>query len=79
MADSVMTANRNTSSENLADGTRVDVRNRYVGGWSHGFEVAERSEGGYLIRRVSDNSILPDVFDDEDVRPELHKRGWWWY
>jgi len=79
MADSVMTAERNPSGTILTEGTRIDVRNRFVGGWSHGFEVAAHVEGGYLIRRLSDDTVLPDVFAEDDVRPELHKRGLWWY
>ncbi len=79
MADSVMTVDPKPSNWVLTAGTRVDVRNRFVGGWSHGFEVADHVEGGYLIRRMSDASVLPDVFSEDDVRPELHKRGWWWY
>ena len=79
MADSVMTANREPASDTLAPGTRVDVRNRFVGGWSHGFEIADHGEDGYVIKRLSDDSILNDVFSEDDVRPELHKRGWWWY
>ena len=63
----------------LAEGTRVDVRNRFVGSWSHGFEVAEHVEGGYRVRRLSDDSVLPDVFPSEDVRSERRKQGMWWY
>jgi hypothetical protein len=63
----------------LAEGTPVDVRNRFVGSWSHGFEIAERIAGGYRVRRLSDNSVLPDVFQSEDVRPERRKQGLWWY
>jgi hypothetical protein len=63
----------------LPEGTPVDVRNRFVGSWSHGFEIAERVAGGYRIRRLSDNSVLPDVFPNEDVRPERRKQGLWWY
>ncbi|MHB1503996.1 MAG: hypothetical protein ACYCTL_07595 [Acidimicrobiales bacterium] len=60
-------------------GTRVDVRSRYVGAWSRGFEVAEHADGGYRIRRMSDGSILPDVFSPDDVRVERRKQGLWWY
>jgi hypothetical protein len=63
----------------LVEGTPVDVRNRFVGSWSHGFEIAERIAGGYRVRRLSDNSVLPDVFPSEDVRPERRKQGLWWY
>ncbi|HEY5026349.1 MAG TPA: hypothetical protein VII76_15340 [Acidimicrobiales bacterium] len=63
----------------LPEGTPVDVRNRFVGSWSHGFEVAERAQGGYRVRRLSDDSVLPDVFPSEDVRSERRKQGLWWY
>ena len=63
----------------LATGTAVDVRSRYVGAWSSGFEVAEPVNDGYRIRRLSDDSVLPDVFTNEDVRAQRHKAGMWWY
>jgi len=67
------------SADPLARGTRVDVRNRFVGSWSRGFEVAERRGDGYRVRRLSDGSVLPDVFAEDDVRPEKRKQGMWWY
>jgi hypothetical protein len=63
----------------LATGTAVDVRSRYVGAWSSGFEVAEPLKDGYRVRRLSDGSVLPDVFTNEDVRAQHHKTGLWWY
>ena len=51
-------------------GLPVDVRSRYLGGWSHGFQVAEHVAGGYLIRRLSDGSILPDVLGHDEVRSD---------
>ncbi|MHB8681129.1 MAG: hypothetical protein ACYDA2_03420 [Acidimicrobiales bacterium] len=65
----------------LGAGVRVDVRSRFVGDWSRGFEVAERveEEDGYRLRRLSDGSILPDVFREEDLRPERRKTDFWWY
>ncbi len=63
----------------LSEGTPVDVRNRFVGSWSHGFEIAERVQGGYRVRRLSDDSVLPDVFPSEDIRSERRKQGLWWY
>ena len=67
------------SEGRLPDGTRVDVRNRFVGTWSHGFEVAEHVGTGYRVRRLSDNSVLPDVFPIDDVRTERRNHGLWWY
>ncbi|MGH9029925.1 MAG: hypothetical protein ACRDV4_09960 [Acidimicrobiales bacterium] len=63
----------------IAPGTRVDVRTRYVGTWSRGFEVAEHVKGnGYRVKRVSDGSILPEPFSSEEVRLEHRKQGLWW-
>ena len=50
-------------------GTSVDVKNRFIGSWSNGFEIAELLEDGYLIRRLSDGSVLPESLSFEEVRP----------
>jgi hypothetical protein len=52
-----------------AVGTPVDVKNRFVGSWSRGFEVAGLTEEGYLIRRLSDQSVLPEPLAFDEVRP----------
>jgi hypothetical protein len=31
------------------------------------------------VRRLSDDSVLPDIFSTEDVRSERRKQGMWWY
>ncbi len=62
---------RTTTSEPtiaFAVGTSVDVRNRFVGSWSRGFEIAGQVDDGYLIRRLSDGSILPDPLAYDEVR-----------
>jgi hypothetical protein len=51
-----------------AIGTKVAVRNRYLGTWSAGFEVAALLVDGYSIRRTSDGAVLPAVIPFEDVR-----------
>jgi hypothetical protein len=51
-------------------GAKVCVRNRFLGDWSTGFEVAEVFHHGYRIRRVSDGLSFPDVFPFEEVRLE---------
>ena len=51
-------------------GTRVYVRNRFLGDWTTGFEVAEVLRVGYRLRRLSDGQVFPDVFVFEDVRLE---------
>lgn len=64
----------------LVEGTRVEVRNRLDGTWSRGFEVADATAGGYRLRRLSDRTVLPVVFGDDDVRPERERRrSTWWY
>jgi hypothetical protein len=66
-------------SAELETGTRVDVRSRFVGAWTRGFVVEEAVAGGYTIRRISDGSVLPDVFSVEEIRPERRKQSMWWY
>ena len=79
MTNGVMDVAANLPDTELPEGTPVDVRNRFVGSWSHGFKIAERVAGGYRVRRLSDDSVLPDVFSSEDVRLERRKQGLWWY
>ena len=79
MTHGLMDVTSTMADTDLPSGTPVDVRNRFVGSWSHGFVVAERVAGGYRVRRLSDDSVLPDVFPSEDVRSERRKQGLWWY
>jgi hypothetical protein len=79
MVSTAFDPSKATSRDRLAAGTAVDVRSRYVGAWSSGFEVAEPVNDGYRVRRLSDGSVLPDVFTNEDVRAQRHKTGLWWY
>jgi hypothetical protein len=66
--------------ELLGAGTPVDVRSRYVGTWSRGFEVAEIVGDTYLVRRLSDGTVLPSEFSSDDVRMRRPKKsGLWWY
>jgi hypothetical protein len=57
------------------------VRSRFEGRWARGFEVAEiiNNEGRdiYRVRRRSDRSILPVLFEADDVR-EDHRHNMWW-
>ena len=78
MTNGVMDATT-TPPSTLPPGTRVDVRNRFVGAWSHGFEIAEQVDEGYRVRRLSDGTVLPDVFPADDIRAERRKQGLWWY
>jgi hypothetical protein len=63
----------------LAVGTAVDVRNRYQGTWVRGFEVAESTDEGYRLRRLSDGSILPEWFSRDDIRRQRSRQGYWWH
>lgn len=60
-------------------GTKVEVRRRFDQHWSRGFEVVDTVDGGYRLKRQSDGTLLPTVFEDEEVRPEKKKSGLWWY
>jgi hypothetical protein len=62
----------------LAVGDPVEVRNRFDSRWNRGFVVDQVVEGGYHIRRSSDDQLLPSVFTGDEVRRE-HRRGQWWY
>lgn len=66
--------------ELLTTGTPVDVRTRYVGSWSQGFEVAEIVGDAYRVRRLSDGTVLPAEFSFDDVRVRRPKTsGPAWY
>lgn len=69
-----------SDEELLAAGTPIDVRSRYVGSWSRGFEVAEIVGDAYRVRRLSDGSVLPTEFSSDDVRIRRAKKSsLWWY
>ena len=55
------------------------MRRRFDQHWSRGFEVAEVLDDGYRLRRASDGTVLPAVFDPDEVRVEKKKSGLWWY
>jgi hypothetical protein len=64
-------------NEGLTPGTRVQVRNRFDGGWSSGpFEVAEAIDPTpssalmYRVRRLTDGVVLPADFVGDDVRSD---------
>jgi hypothetical protein len=54
-------------------GARVLVRCRFDGHWASGFAVSALTVAddrpAVLVRRLSDGSELPHVFDPHDVRP----------
>jgi hypothetical protein len=55
------------ASEMLPSGTRVRVRNT-LGSWAGGFEVVSVDQAGYLLRRLSDGSLLPTPIGASAVR-----------
>jgi hypothetical protein len=57
------------SINELPSGVRVQVRSSFDGGWVSGFQVfATQPNGCYLVRRLSDHSVLPITFAETDVR-----------
>ena|ERR1700722_14124724 len=72
---SINAAPDGSSTDRLVEvGGYVAVRTRYVGAWSNGFEVAAHVDRGCLIRRLSDGSVLPDVFHWTEIRPASRAR-----
>jgi hypothetical protein len=74
-----------TANDDLRPGRKVEVRNRFDGSWSGGFEVVEEVEEfevveqvdvGYRVRRRSDAAVLPGVFRGDELRPEGGRRRW---
>jgi len=64
----------------IEPGTVVEVRNRFEGTWVRGFSVAGiADDGDYLIRRLSDGSILPGSFERDAIRRERRRHSGWWY
>ena len=56
------------SDRGIETGTEVEVRNRFTGEWSVGFEVVGRSNGAVRVRRLRDGAIIPAAFRDEEIR-----------
>lgn len=56
----------------LSSGTPVQVRNRFDGSWTHGFELVDPGDdpSQAQIRRRSDHVVLPARFDWTELRPE---------
>jgi hypothetical protein len=61
-------------------GTHVEVRSRFEDRWSRGFEVAAvvgEDHPQFRIRRRSDGSELPVLFEQDDLREERRRSTWW--
>ena len=70
-----MTVADDNSGGLLPPGTQVEVRNRFDGDWTGGFEVAEVATGReephqieYWLRRHSDGTRLGPSFASTDIR-----------
>jgi hypothetical protein len=57
-----------SSAPTFTAGTAVEVRGSFRGEWSRGFEVAEATHDGYMVRRLSDRYVLPVEFMSQDIR-----------
>jgi hypothetical protein len=53
----------------LSPGTEVEVLTRYQGRWATGFEIDAVHDDRYLLRRRSDNTVLPAAFAVNQIRP----------
>ena len=51
---------------------RIEVRNRFDGGWSGGYQLEEVVSGPgterYRVRRCSDGWVFPTLFERSEVR-----------
>ncbi len=64
----LLAGQRGEVAADFAVGTDVEVRDRFRGTWSHGFQIAGVSDGDYTVRRCSDRYILPATFAADRVR-----------
>jgi len=65
-----------SDNQSLSPGRHIEVRDRFTGTWSFGFDVAEVLGSAYRVRRLSDGAVLPVAFQSGDVRPrDSWKRG----
>jgi hypothetical protein len=72
-SETLMERSPNPSSRNFLIGTAIEVRGHFRGEWSRGFEVAEETQDGYWVRRMSDRYVLPLQFSARDVRRDLRR------
>jgi hypothetical protein len=59
---------KQASRAELSVGTSVEVRDRFCGSWARGFEIAEITHNGYLVRRLSDGYVLPSEFAAHEAK-----------
>ena len=58
----------NHALQSLSAGTAIEVRGNFRGEWSRGFEIADETQDGYWVRRMSDHYVLPLPFAGRDLR-----------
>jgi hypothetical protein len=64
--------------EGLSPGTKVEVRTSFDRTWAKGFEVVEAvGAAAYLVRRLTDDVVLPVALPADDVRRERSSSYWW--
>jgi hypothetical protein len=56
-------------------GDQVEVHTKFDDTWVSGFEIAEVNPEGYRVRRHSDDSLLPGVTSEADLRPGGRRGG----
>ncbi len=49
---------------------QIEVRNRHDARWADGFQSL-KNPSGVPVRRLSDRTVLPEVFKPDEVRPGL--------
>ena len=56
-------------ASSIPTGSPVEVWNRSLGRFAGQFEVAGSSPEGVKVRRVSDDTPLPESFSTDEIRP----------
>ncbi|HVT75895.1 MAG TPA: hypothetical protein VHD87_02610 [Acidimicrobiales bacterium] len=57
------------TDDRLEPGTPVEVFSSFNKVWVGRFVVAAAAPGGYRLRRLSDQCVLPVIFGDDAIRP----------
>ena len=66
-----------SGAPDLEPGDKVEVRDAFEGQWHRGFVVDAVVDGGYRVRRTSDDTLLPRVLGADVVRSERRRSMWW--
>jgi hypothetical protein len=64
------------SQQQMAEGSMVEVWSPYSGEWSHGFRIERVEDGAVLLRRTSDDQVLPVTLPLERVRVPVPASRW---